>query len=63
MDVCPHDVIEVVGGKALIKNLDSCMECGACLNNCAFNAISVCKGVGCATAVLNIRKNNGECCC
>jgi NAD-dependent dihydropyrimidine dehydrogenase PreA subunit len=62
-DVCPHEVIEISEKKAVIKDLDSCMECGACLKNCPFDAISVSKGVGCAIAVLNSRKKNGECCC
>ena len=28
------------------------MECGACAKNCAFNAISVKSGVGCAYTVI-----------
>ena len=37
-----------------------CMECGACVLNCSFKALSVDKGVGCAEAVFNSMINGGE---
>ena len=51
--VCPQDVFTMNGGKAQVTDRDSCMECGACEKNCAFGAISVKSGVGCAAGVLN----------
>lgn len=51
-DVCPHGVFVLNKGKARIIDLDSCMECGACLKNCAFSAIAVSPGVGCAAAII-----------
>jgi NAD-dependent dihydropyrimidine dehydrogenase PreA subunit len=50
--VCPHAVFEVKSKKAFIKDRDSCMECGACMKNCAEKAITVKTGVGCAYAVI-----------
>jgi NAD-dependent dihydropyrimidine dehydrogenase PreA subunit len=52
MEVCPHGVFELENGKARIRDLDACMECGACAGNCAFSALEVHKGVGCAAAIL-----------
>lgn len=46
VDVCPHGVFEIENGKAFIKSIDYCMECGACVKNCSFKALSVKKGVG-----------------
>jgi len=53
VNVCPHGVFEIVGGKAGIVDLEACMECGACAKNCPFGAISVKSGVGCAYAIIN----------
>jgi ferredoxin len=53
VNVCPHGVFAMEEKKAVIRNLDACMECGACAKNCAFGAIRVKSGVGCARAVLN----------
>jgi len=52
MDVCPHRVFSVDNKKARIKDMDWCMECGACAKNCPANAIIVDAGVGCAYAVI-----------
>lgn len=52
LNVCPHEVFEMFEGKAKIICKDSCMECGACAKNCAFSAISVKPGVGCASAII-----------
>jgi NAD-dependent dihydropyrimidine dehydrogenase PreA subunit len=52
LEVCPHSVFQMQGGKAAITEKDSCMECGACKLNCPAKAIEVKSGVGCAGAVL-----------
>lgn len=51
-EVCPHEVFEMKDKKAEIINKDLCMECGACMKNCAYNAIFVKPGVGCAYAIM-----------
>lgn len=51
--VCPHAVFEIVNKRARIKDINDCMECGACALNCQSRAIRVKQGVGCATAVIN----------
>ncbi len=65
IEVCPHEVFALQDGKAIILDRDRCMECGACVNNCAFGALRVEKGVGCATAMINVMLTGGEvsCCC
>jgi NAD-dependent dihydropyrimidine dehydrogenase PreA subunit len=60
MEVCPHGVFDVAGGKALITDKDLCMECGACAMNCPTDAIKVKVGVGCAVAVRNVWGTDGE---
>jgi len=50
--VCPHAVFEIIDRKAEIIDRDACMECGACSKNCAFGALMVKSGVGCAQAVI-----------
>ena len=71
VNVCPHQVFEIREGKAGIVDLDGCMECGACLKNCAFSAITVSPGVGCASAIIKgfltgseptCDCSGGECC-
>lgn len=63
--VCPHNVIQMINKKAVITDINSCMECNACANNCAWNAISVRKGVGCAAAVISSKmgKKATSCSC
>ena len=51
-EVCPHNVLKLEDGKAVIIDKNSCMECGACARNCPAGAISVEAGVGCAFAVI-----------
>jgi Pyruvate/2-oxoacid:ferredoxin oxidoreductase delta subunit len=51
--VCPHGVFVMQQGKAQLTVRDRCMECGACAKNCAFAAISVHAGVGCASAIIH----------
>jgi len=62
-DVCPHQLLLMQAGKAVIKDKDMCMECGACAKNCPTFAIKVECGVGCAIAVLNglFRKSSPDC--
>jgi ferredoxin len=63
--VCPHGVFVIENRKARIADRDACMECGACARNCAFEAIAVRAGVGCATAIINgaIRRTAPDCGC
>ncbi|MTK53179.1 mercury methylation ferredoxin HgcB [Paludibacter sp.] len=63
--VCPHAVFEMVNGKACIVDINDCMECGACSNNCRFGAITVKAGVGCAAGILNgiLRGTEPSCDC
>ncbi len=53
VEVCPHRVFKADGKKAAVTDKDLCMECGACERNCAFGAIKVGAGVGCASALIN----------
>lgn len=50
--VCPHRVFEFRNNEIVINDRDRCMECGACMKNCPFDAISLHPGVGCATAII-----------
>ena len=52
VDVCPHGVFRIDGGKAQLIAKDYCMECGACALNCPANAIEVDAGTGCALAFI-----------
>ena len=63
VQVCPQAVFRMTGGKAELADRDACMECGACQLNCAFDAIAVRAGVGCAQAVLNANAGQGSACC
>ena len=51
VEVCPQGVFELKDKKAVIIDKDLCIECGACKNNCEYEAIQVEVGVGCAAAV------------
>lgn len=63
--VCPHRVFAITDGIARVKDLDGCMECGACAKNCAAGAIGLKAGVGCASYILQtwIRKDRAACGC
>ena len=63
--VCPHEVLSMNNGNAIIQNRDQCMECGACSRNCPSEAVTVQAGVGCAAAVINaaLGRNSSSCCC
>ncbi|MDP2690618.1 MAG: mercury methylation ferredoxin HgcB, partial [Deltaproteobacteria bacterium] len=53
VEVCPRAVFVMLGKKAAVVDRDACMECGACQRNCAYGAIKVDAGVGCARAIIN----------
>jgi NAD-dependent dihydropyrimidine dehydrogenase PreA subunit len=36
---CPVDIFEVVDGKAIVKDIEECIECCACVSSCPKNAI------------------------
>ncbi|MCP4180811.1 MAG: 4Fe-4S dicluster domain-containing protein [bacterium] len=52
MEVCPHAVFKMERKKAVIKDKNACMECGACMLNCPVNALKVRSGVGCAAGII-----------
>jgi len=58
--VCPHRVLRMQSRKVDIVNIDKCMECSACMENCQDKAITVNTGVGCAAAVINGFFNKSE---
>jgi ferredoxin len=60
LDVCPHEVLALQDRKARIIDSDACMECGACVANCASGALTVDKGVGCAAALIGSMISGGE---
>lgn len=51
--VCPHQVFAMKDHRSEIIHYAACMECGACMVNCASGAITVHSGVGCASAMIN----------
>ena len=65
VEVCPHTVFEMKKSKADIVDKDACMECGACMRNCAFGAIQVEVGVGCAAALIGsyLPRRKRQICC
>lgn len=65
VEVCPRAVFTMNGKKASVVDKDACMECGACARNCAYGAIEVSAGVGCASAIINgmITGSNPSCGC
>jgi NAD-dependent dihydropyrimidine dehydrogenase PreA subunit len=64
MQVCPHAVFGASNGAIEILDPDRCMECGACVLNCAEGALSVHPGTGCALAILRgwITRSEASCC-
>jgi ferredoxin len=50
--VCPHGVFAQSGDGVRVVRPDACIECGACQVNCAFAAVKVDSGVGCATSMI-----------
>lgn len=63
IEVCPHAVFGMEGKSVSLVDRDACMECGACAQNCAFEAIKVNSGVGCAYAIINSMINGRETAC
>jgi len=59
--VCPHGVFAMGSDRrAGIVDRGACMECGACALNCAWGAISVTPGVGCAEAIIHSWIHGGQ---
>lgn len=52
VNVCPHGVFAQSGAVVRVVRGDACMECGACQVNCAFDAVKVDSGVGCAASMI-----------
>ena len=52
LNVCPHAVFERKNHAIRLAAPEACMECGACMLNCAEGAIQVESGVGCAAAMI-----------
>ncbi len=66
LEVCPHGVLDVINKKAMIVDLNGCMECGACVLNCKDSAVQVTPGVGCASYIMSSwikGKENASCDC
>lgn len=65
LDLCPGGVFGFTDKKAYIIDKDLCIECGACQNNCEYEALKVDIGVGCAAALINsiFTGNEPECGC
>jgi NAD-dependent dihydropyrimidine dehydrogenase PreA subunit len=61
--VCPHGVFAMDGTRAKLVDRGACMECGACALNCAFGAITVQSGVGCAAAIIASYFRRGDVSC
>lgn len=61
--VCPHGVFAMDGTRAKVVDRGACMECGACALNCAFDAITVESGVGCAAAIIASYFSRGNVTC
>lgn len=60
LDVCPRQVFSRWERTVTITNKDACIECGACQRNCAFGAVTVTAGVGCAQALFNALLTGGD---
>ena len=52
LTVCPHGVLDLREGRAVLMDRDACMECGACALNCPTQALTVTPGVGCAAYII-----------
>jgi ferredoxin len=52
VDICPHAVFAKNSRVVHVVHPDACMECGACQMNCAFGAVQVDSGVGCAASMI-----------
>ena len=64
LEVCPHAVLVISEGKAVVSARERCMECGACRMNCPRHSIEGTLGGGCVAAIVNgMRKSGGGCEC
>jgi len=63
VQVRARGVLAIQDRVARVIDLDACIECGACKKNCAFGAIQVKTGVGCANAVINRALGRKSACC
>lgn len=68
--VCPHRVFQLADNKAIVSDINGCMECGACALNCPVEAVTVQPGVGCVEAYINMwiskitgKERSGNNCC
>ncbi len=50
--ICPHGVLALQDNRAALVAEQRCIECGACMLNCAARAIHVTKGTGCLVAII-----------
>ena len=60
LTVCPQAVFAMTDKKAVIRDRDACMECGACALNCESGALTVRSGVGCAAGILESKLQGTE---
>ncbi|MCP4545188.1 MAG: 4Fe-4S dicluster domain-containing protein [bacterium] len=63
LTVCPHNVFRMEDKRAVLQTRDACMECGACMLNCAAGALTVRSGVGCASGIINGILRGTDACC
>jgi NAD-dependent dihydropyrimidine dehydrogenase PreA subunit len=60
VEVCPRAVFVMEGKKAKVADKNACIECGACMVNCATGAFNVDTGPGCAAAVISSLLSGGR---
>jgi NAD-dependent dihydropyrimidine dehydrogenase PreA subunit len=60
VEVCPRGVFAISERKVTVVRRDQCIECGACSGNCAFDALTVQSGVGCAAAMIDGLLRTGD---
>jgi len=41
VDVCPVEVYELQGGKAVVMNEEECLGCESCIEVCESNALTI----------------------
>ena len=44
IDICPYEVFGEANSIAIVKNPESCIECGECIRNCETKAIKLIEG-------------------
>jgi Fe-S-cluster-containing hydrogenase component 2 len=50
--ICPHGVIVMNDGEAILTHSERCVSCGACQLNCPSGAISVTQKTGCVITII-----------